>query len=55
MKNNAPMVRLGDYIEECDKRNGDLALKLDDIRGVSIEKKVYRYKSEYGWSITHSI
>lgn len=39
------MVRLGDYIEECDKRNGDLALKLDDIRGVSIEKKFIATKA----------
>lgn len=31
-------VRLGDYIEECDKRNTDGKLTLDDVRGISTEK-----------------
>ena len=39
MINNAPMVRLGDYIEECDERNSDNALTLKNVRGISIEKK----------------
>ena len=33
MINNAPMVRLGDYIEECDERNSDNALTLDALKG----------------------
>lgn len=46
MKNKAPMVRLGDYIEECDKRNGDLVLKLDDIKGISTGKGFIETKAD---------
>jgi len=35
MKNNAPMVRLGDYIEVCNSRNHDLTYGLDMIEGVN--------------------
>ena len=38
MINNAPMVRLGDYIEECDERNSDNALTLDALKGISTSK-----------------
>lgn len=34
-----PWVRLGDYIEECDKRNIEGRYTLDDVRGISIDKK----------------
>ncbi|MBB6274971.1 restriction endonuclease subunit S [Porphyromonas circumdentaria] len=36
----APRVRLGDYIEECDERNTEGKYTLDDVRGISIEKKL---------------
>ena len=36
----APWVRLGDYIEECDERNTEGKYTLDDVRGISIEKKL---------------
>lgn len=35
MKNNAPMVRLGDYIEVCNTRNPDLKYGLNMIEGVN--------------------
>lgn len=34
-----PWVRLGDYIEECDERNVGGRYSLDDVRGISIEKR----------------
>ena len=39
MINNAPMVRLGELITECDERNRDNTLTLENVRGISIEKK----------------
>ncbi|MEW6774085.1 MAG: restriction endonuclease subunit S [Bacteroidota bacterium] len=33
------LVRLGDYIELCDERNIDGKYTLNDVRGISIEKK----------------
>lgn len=35
-----PMVELGKYIEECDERNTEGKYTLDDVRGISIEKKL---------------
>ena len=35
MINNAPMVRLGDYIEVCNTRNSDLKYGIDMIEGVN--------------------
>lgn len=35
MKNNVPMVRLGDYIEVCNTRNPDLKYGLNMIEGVN--------------------
>ena len=53
MINNAPMVRLGDYIEECDERNSDNALTLKNVRGISIEKKFIPTKANMeGVSLT---
>lgn len=36
---------LGKYIEECDRRNSDNLLTLDDVRGISIEKKFIATKA----------
>lgn len=48
-----PMVRLGDYIEEVDERNSDDQYSLDDVRGVSIEKKFISTKADMeGVSLT---
>ena len=38
MINNAPMVRLGELITECDERNSDNALTLDVLKGISTSK-----------------
>lgn len=40
---NAPWVRLGDYIEQTDERNSALTYGIDDVRGISIEKKTDFY------------
>jgi len=53
MTNNASLVRLGDYIEECDERNSDNALTLENVRGISIEKKFIPTKANMeGVSLT---
>ncbi len=47
------LVRLGDYIEQCDERNGDGLYSLDDIRGISTEKKFIDTKANLdGVSLT---
>lgn len=38
MINNAPMVRLGDYIEECDLRNSNGDFGIKDVVGINIDK-----------------
>ena len=38
-KEDGQLVRLGDYIELCDQRNSDEEYTLDDIQGISTEKK----------------
>lgn len=43
---NAPWVRLGDYIVECEERNSDLKYDIDDVRGISIEKKLISTKAD---------
>ena len=35
-KTKYPKVRLGEWIAECDERNSDKALTLDDVKGVAI-------------------
>lgn len=46
-------VRLGDYIELCDERNSDGVYTLDDIRGISTEKKFIDTKANLdGVSLT---
>lgn len=49
----APKVRLGELIEECDERNSTNAYTLDNLRGVSIEKKFIETKANMdGVSLT---
>lgn len=43
---NAPWVRLGDYIIECDERNSNSIYGIDDVRGISIEKKLIFTKAD---------
>lgn len=38
MVTDTPMVRLGELIEECDKRNADENFGIDDVAGVDINK-----------------
>lgn len=40
------LVRLGDYIELCDERNSDGKYTLDDVRGISILKKLIPTKAD---------
>ena len=40
------LVSLGDYVELCDKRNSDEAYFLDDVRGISILKKLIPTKAD---------
>ncbi len=40
------MVSLGDYVELCDERNSDEAYFLDDVRGISILKKLIPTKAD---------
>lgn len=40
------LVRLGDYIELCDERNSDGTYTLDDVRGISILKKLIPTKAD---------
>ena len=39
-------VRLGEYIELCDERNSDGKYTLDDVRGISIMKKLISTKAD---------
>ena len=53
LKTSVPMVELGEYIEQCDARNSDNHLGLDNLRGVSIEKKFIDSKANMeGVSLT---
>ena len=40
-----PSVELGKYIEECDERNTEGKYTLEDVRGISIEKKLIPTKA----------
>lgn len=40
-----PTVELGKYIEECDERNTEGKYTLNDVRGISIEKKLIPTKA----------
>lgn len=49
----APLVKLGDLIEECDLRNSDNTYTLNDLKGISIEKKFIETKANMdGVSLT---
>lgn len=41
-----PHVLLGEHIEQCDERNTDGKYTLDDVRGISIEKKLIFTKAD---------
>lgn len=43
---SAPMVRLGELIELCDERNSEGKYGIDDVRGISIEKKLIFTKAD---------
>lgn len=46
-------VKLGDYIEQCDERNSEGKYTLDDVRGISIQKKLIYTKADMqGVSLT---
>ncbi len=46
-------VQLGEYIESCDERNSDGEYTLDDVRGISIQKKLIFTKADMqGVSLT---
>ena len=46
-------VQLGEYIEPCDKRNSEGKYTLDDVRGISIQKKLIFTKADMqGVSLT---
>ena len=39
-------VLLGDYIDSCDERNDDGSFGMDDVRGISIEKRIIPTKAD---------
>lgn len=41
-----PAVKLGGYIEECNKRNNEGKYGIDDVRGISIQKKLIDTKAD---------
>lgn len=45
-KKKYPEVELGEYIEPCDERNSDGKYTLDDVRGISILKKLIPTKAD---------
>ena len=50
---HAPMVRLGELIELCDERNSEGKYRIDDVRGISTEKKFIETKANLdGVSLT---
>lgn len=52
-KKKYPSVQLGEYIESCDERNTDGKYKLEDVRGISTEKKFIATKANLdGVSLT---
>lgn len=47
-------VRLGDYIEQCDERNTKGMYSVEDVRGISIEKRIIDTKANMdGVSVTN--
>ena len=45
LKHKYPLQEIGPYIEEYDERNSDEIYRLDDVRGISIEKKIIDTKA----------
>ena len=45
LKHKYPMQEIGPYIQEYDERNSDEIYGLDDVRGISIEKKIIDTKA----------
>ena len=45
LKHKYPMHEIGPYIQEYDERNSDNIYGLDDVRGISIEKKIIDTKA----------
>ena len=45
LKHKYPMQEIGPYIQEYDERNSDEIFGLDDVRGISIEKKIIDTKA----------
>lgn len=46
IKNNITTQKLEDYLKICDKRNSNNQYKLDNLRGISIEKKFIESKAD---------
>ena len=46
LRNENDKLKIGEYIEQCDERNNDNRYTLDDLRGVSIEKKFIDSKAD---------
>lgn len=46
MTETIKMVRLGDYIEQCDNRNVSLTYGLDYVRGISNTKQIMKTKAD---------
>ena len=52
-KTKYPKVKLGEWITECDERNSDNTLTLENVRGISIEKRFIPTKANMeGVSLT---
>ena len=45
LKHKYPAVEIGEFIEECNERNVEEKYTLDDVRGISIEKKMIETKA----------
>lgn len=46
LKKNYPCVKIHDYIEPCDEKNTDNIFTLDNLRGISIQKKFIDSKAD---------
>lgn len=46
LKHSAPMVELGEYIEQCDERNSDNTYKVDSVRGLATSKDIIPTKAK---------
>ena len=46
LKVESEKLRIGEFIEQCDERNSDNHYSLDDLRGISIQKKFIDTKAD---------